>query len=405
MHRLPILLFVITILLSACGPSATVVVPTGLPTITPEPIQPPCNASLSIDATPIPGVDSRFPAVSAQDWVRGPADASVTIVIYNDFQCAECNDEVLREVLKENPKDARLVYRPFPQPDRYDKALLAARAAESAGAQGKFWEMHDLLFDRQSEWIPLSSEQFPAWVKKEALQLGMDGDRFESDLNSEAVRLKIQKAVEDGKAASIPVLPLLLINGTVYSGPKDLFAFNQMVRLYALGKRQFTSCPPMTIDPRRQYIATLTTAKGNIVIELYADKAPLTVNSFVFLARHGWYNGITFHRVIPGFVAQTGDPSGTGMGGPGYLFVNEIDPSLHFNKPGMVGMANSGMNTNGSQFFITYAAKPHLDGSFVIFGFVLSGMDVLEKLTPRDPGKDPLAPPGDILVSVSIEER
>jgi len=399
-----VLLFVAVLLLSACGSPATIVVPPGLPTITAAPTQPPCN-NVSPQPTPVPGLDSRFPAVSASDWTRGTTDASVTIVIYNDFQCVECNDKVLRDVLEQNPNDVRLVYRPFPQPDRYDKALLAAQAAEAAGAQGKFWEMHDLLFDRQSEWIPLSGEQYQAWVRKEAENLGLDGDRFESDMTGEAIRAKIQKAVEDGKAASIPVLPLLLVNGDVYSGPTELFAFNQMVRLYALGKRQFTSCPPLTIDLRKQYIATLKTDKGNVVIELYADKAPYTVNSFVFLARNGWYNGLTWHRVIPGFVAQTGDPSGTGMGGPGYLFINEISPSLHFDKPGMVGMANSGPNTNGSQFFITYAAKPHLDGIYTIFGFVLSGMDVLEKLTPRDPGKNPLAPPGDLLISVSIEER
>jgi cyclophilin family peptidyl-prolyl cis-trans isomerase len=129
------------------------------------------------------------------------------------------------------------------------------------------------------------------------------------------------------------------------------------------------------------------------------------VNSFVFLAKNGWFNSVTFHRVIPGYMAQTGDPSGTGLGGPGYFFKNEITTDLEYNKPGVVGMANSGPDTNGSQFFITYAPAPTLDGSYTIFGQVLNGMDVLEKLTPRDPSQGVNLPPGDKIISVTIEEK
>ena len=111
---------------------------------------------------------------------------------------------------------------------------------------------------------------------------------------------------------------------------------------------------------KKQYIATIHTEKGDIVIQLFPDKAPLAVNSFVFLARQGWFDGVTFHRVIPGFAAQAGDPSGTGKGNPGYFFNNEIS-DLKFDKPGMVGMANSGPDTNGSQFFITFAPAAHLE--------------------------------------------
>ena len=226
-----------------------------------------------------------------------------------------------------------------------------------------------------------------------------------SDFNDPATLSKVQKAEAEAKEAGIPVLPLVLINGEIYYGPTDYSAFDQVVRLTALGKRQFATCPDVTIDPARQYLATIKTEKGDIVIELYADKAPLTVNSFIFLVRSGWYDGVTFHRVIPDFVAQAGDPSGTGVGGPGYLFRNEIHPSLHFDKPGMLGMANSGADTNGSQFFITYTAQPTLDGRFTVFGHVLSGMDVLAKLTPRDPSTNAILPDGDIIISITIEER
>ena len=161
----------------------------------------------------------------------------------------------------------------------------------------------------------------------------------------------------------------------------------------------------MEIDTDKQYIATIKTDKGDIVLELFADKAPLTVNSFVFLARRGWYDGVSFHRVIAGFVAQAGDPSGTGLGGPGYIFRNEIDPSLSFDKPGMVGMANSGPDTNGSQFFITFGPQTNLDGNYTIFGHVLSGMDVLAQITPRDSTQGYLLSSGDIIITITIEER
>jgi cyclophilin family peptidyl-prolyl cis-trans isomerase len=131
----------------------------------------------------------------------------------------------------------------------------------------------------------------------------------------------------------------------------------------------------------------------------------MTVNSFLFLARQGWYDNITFHRVIPELFAQTGDPSGTGKGNPGYYIITEIDPSLTFDKPGMVAMVNSGPDTGGSQFFITYAPTTQYNGQYTIFGEVLSGMEVLGQLTPRDaqPGTD--TPPGDKLLRVTIEEK
>lgn len=125
------------------------------------------------------------------------------------------------------------------------------------------------------------------------------------------------------------------------------------------------------------------------MIQLFPDKAPLAVNSFLFLARQGWYDGVTFHRVLIGFAAQAGDPSGTGKGNPGYFFFNDEINDLKFDKPGMVGVANSGPNTNGSQFFITFAPEPHLDGGYTIFGQVISGLDVAEQLTLPRPRSRP----------------
>jgi cyclophilin family peptidyl-prolyl cis-trans isomerase len=170
------------------------------------------------------------------------------------------------------------------------------------------------------------------------------------------------------------------------------------------GVKQWASPPPMSIDKSKQYFATVKMAKGGeFVMQLFPDKAPLTVNSFVFLARQHFFDGVTFHRVIDGFMAQGGDPTGTGTGGPGYEFANE-DNDLKFDKPGVVAMANAGRDTNGSQFFITYAPQPRLDGGYTIFGQVVSGMDVVNGLTRRDPTQNPTFT-GDAIQMVTIEEK
>lgn len=168
--------------------------------------------------------------------------------------------------------------------------------------------------------------------------------------------------------------------------------------------QQYASAPEMTIDPSKQYLATVTMEKGGeFVIELYPQKAPITVNSFIFLAREGYFNGITFHRVIADFMAQTGDPSGTGYGGPGYTFVNE-DSDLTFDKTGVVAMANAGRDTNGSQFFITFGPQERLNGDYTIFGQVISGMDVVTSITLRDPRQNP-DDTGDMIASIVITEK
>ena len=143
----------------------------------------------------------------------------------------------------------------------------------------------------------------------------------------------------------------------------------------------------MVIDPKKKYTATFKTEKGDFVVELFADKAPKTVNNFVFLARDGFYDDTTFHRVIKGFMAQGGDPTGSGRGGPGYKFADEFNTSLKHSGAGILSMANAGPNTNGSQFFITYGPTPHLDGKHAVFGKVVSGMDVVNSIPERDPGR------------------
>jgi len=171
-----------------------------------------------------------------------------------------------------------------------------------------------------------------------------------------------------------------------------------------VGAKQYSAAPPMLIDVAKQYFANVKMANGSeFVIQLYPDKAPITVNSFVFLAREGYFDGVTFHRVLEDFMAQGGDPTGTGMSGPGYQFVNE-DNDLKFDKAGVVAMANAGRDTNGSQFFITFAPVERLNGGYTIFGQVVSGMEAVNALTRRDPQKNPDYI-GDAIESVTITEK
>jgi cyclophilin family peptidyl-prolyl cis-trans isomerase len=158
-------------------------------------------------------------------------------------------------------------------------------------------------------------------------------------------------------------------------------------------------------DARKSYAAVVETTKGRMVLELYADKTPKTVNSFVWLARHHYYDGIKFHRVLDGFMAQTGDPTGTGSGGPGYKFEDEFDSSLKHRGKGILSMANAGAGTNGSQFFITFLDTPHLDGRHSVFGKIIDGLEVLDKLQRIDPSRPSFGVQPDSITRLYIVEK
>ncbi|MBP8857109.1 MAG: peptidylprolyl isomerase [Anaerolineaceae bacterium] len=167
-------------------------------------------------------------------------------------------------------------------------------------------------------------------------------------------------------------------------------------------QKRWATPPLLEIDTKKKYQATLSTDKGDIIIDLFTDKVPNTVNNFVFLARQGYYDGTIFHRVIADFMAQGGDPTGTGMGGPGYQFADEFDRSLKHDKPGVLSMANAGPDTNGSQFFITHVPTPWLDLKHSVFGQVVKGMDVVMSIPPRDPQRPQY--PGVKILKIDISE-
>lgn len=158
--------------------------------------------------------------------------------------------------------------------------------------------------------------------------------------------------------------------------------------------KQWKSPPEMKIDPDKHYQVNMETAKGNIKLELYPQHAPKTVNNFVYLAHEGYYDGVTFHRVISNFMIQGGDPTGTGTGGPGYKFEDEVIGNPLRHEAGVISMANAGPNTNGSQFFITHSPQPHLDGKHTVFGKVIEGKDVVDSINQ-----------GDQIISVEIGEE
>ena len=406
MRKLLSFLF-LTFLVSSCATSPATANPTA--SVIPSLIIPTPPACTTIQIEPTPGSDapSLFVPENKSDHVRGAQTPILTITEYSDYQDVRSGQlaKVLDQLLEEHPKEIRVISRIFPLMSINDKAALAAQAAEAAGEQDNFWEMYHLLYAQQEAWSKLSVKEFEEWLGAQAVALGLNVDQFKADLKRQDIVKKVQEAWEGGQKIGIPGTPLMLLNGQIYGGPRDYTSLNDIIQLMILGKRQYTSCPAVTVQKNKQYLATLHTVKGDIVIQLFPDKAPMTVNSFLFLARNGWYDNITFHRVIPDLFAQTGDPSGTGRGNPGYYIITEINPALKFDKPGMVAMVNSGPDTSGSQFFVTYAPTTQFNGQYTIFGEVLSGMEVLRQLTPRDPKPGTDIAPGDKLINVTVEEK
>lgn len=359
-----------------------------------------------------PSADSPFPAVSDADWSRGAADPALTIVEYSDLQCPSCAalESVLQQLLANYPDDVRVVFRHFPligteESPFHTKAALAAQAVEAAGRQGAFWELLELLFAEQADWTDLDQAAWEAYLLDAAAALSLDAARFEADLHDPELEMMATEAWNWGVANNVTYTPYLLVNGVPFQWQGDYATLDAIVKLEMLAERQFTSCPEMIIDPEADYTAILHTEKGDIAIHLLPEVAPMAVNSFIFLANNDWFDDVSFHRVLEGFMAQAGDPTGTGLGGPGYTFAIEISSDWVFDRAGLLALANSGPTANGSQFFLTLDAAEHLNGAYTIFGEVIDGMDVLESISVRDPSQGANLPPGDLILDVTILEN
>ena len=349
-----------------------------------------------------------YPEISDEDWVKGPKDALLTIIEYTDFQCPYCaifNTEA-KKILETYPNEVRIVYRPLPL-SFHNLAPLAAQAAEAAGAQEKFWEMKNYLFDKQQEWASLTIDGFKSWLGDAAKALELDATLFAKDLESEQIVNKIATLTEKATSIGINSTPTLVVNGYPWQQGYTAETFGSILNVIKAESKLSFECPPFEIDVEKKYTATMETEKGKMVFELFPNVAPLAVNSFVHLARKGFYDGVTFHRVLENFMAQGGDPTGSGMSGPGYSYMEEPHPELLFDSSGILAVARTNApGSSGSQFFITFEPAAWLSGQYTIMGRLIEGEDVLKSITIRDPQAQP-APDfdGDKIIKITIEEK
>ena len=296
----------------------------------------------------------------------------------------------------------RLVVRSFPLVRVNEKALLAATAVMSAAEQGVFWEMHNYLITERSSWRDLPPEEFATWLVQTAPELGLDQENFQNDLHSQAMVDRVRSSYERSLAAGVPGAPFLLIDRQPYLLGPEPTNLEAVLRLSLLESRQYESEPPLTIDSQASYTARFTLSRGELVVQLFPGLAPRAVNSFRFLADQGWYDGTGFHRVVPGRLAEAGDPSLTGLGHAGYHFPLETQPGLRFDQAGRVAFDNDGPGTNSARFFITLDQLPALNSSYTIFGTVTEGLGLIRQLDARDPIEDIFEPPELVIESIEV---
>jgi cyclophilin family peptidyl-prolyl cis-trans isomerase len=314
----------------------------------------------------------------------------------------------LRDYLLEKYGDQlRFAYRHLPLTSIHDNALITAEAAEAAGAQGKFWEMHDLLYEKQSDWSNLSEEAVVEKLIEYAEELDLDTEDFEKELTEHTYRQQIMADYEAYQAYGQMATPTYVINRVFYP-TREYGGFNRLeafMVLVGMQGQMYDSPPSQVIEPGKDYAATIRTTKGDIKVDLFQDQAPTNVNSFAFLAQDGWYDGLDFFLVDHEQVALSGDPtrSGAGLPYPGYTCGDETTPDLSFDEAGLLALYTPARNQNNSSFFITYAPQPDFTGSFTIIGRVTEGMDVAESLTETQPGSDQAEP--DAIETILIEEQ
>lgn len=402
MKRITLWLMLITALaaLTACGGARGTDVCGGYP----EPV-----------ASPFVGEPGTIVEIHPEDHVRGEADALVTMLVYNDFDCADCAAlSNAMTSLVDAHDDVRFVYRHYVFEGNGLLAAIAAEAAADLGGEEAFWEMHDLIMVGRPEWTGLTTEAFTAWLGEKAGTIGLDEDAFIGALGNSAYKDLVDEQSIEAKRVGIQKAPVLVVNDSPNTSPPTDLSSLSLIRIASLNARLYSEMPPMVIDPEKKYRAWIETSQGMIVVDLFPDIAPVTVNNFTYLACNGYYDGIIWHRVIDGFVAQTGDPTGTGRAGTGYTIPDEydtqayIEAGMSFNRAGLVAMAKAGApDTARSQFFITLAATPHLDSGFTIFGEVAEGLEVLDELLRYEARG--LTPPGegiepDTVISITVRE-
>lgn len=371
--------------------------PTSTPATTPTPI---ALAFPTATLLPIPAIDN-------SDHSLGNPGAQITLLVYSDFQCPYCAQfyQAWKQAQALHPEDVKLVFRHFPLLPIHDKADLAGAAAEISAQENLFWEMHDILFERHQEWVNLDREGFAGWLMAVASELELDPEFFLKELSAGKYQAAMDAAYRAGVDAGIPGTPFIFLNGVWYRLNPTAINLEASIRLELLKTKQYLEPPQMEFKESTLYFAHLELDQGEIIIQLFPEQAPATIASYIFLAEQGWYDGIGFHTVQTDSMVESGDPTGTGLGGPGYLLLDEIGDTLNFDEIGMLAMSSSGPNTNGSRFFINLVPLPYLNGSRTIVGRVISGLELLTGLNERDPLEDLFEPYELVIRSIRIERR
>ncbi|MFN4292630.1 MAG: peptidylprolyl isomerase [Thermoflexales bacterium] len=359
---------------------------------------------------PKPVTCEPFPLnVNADDHVLGNPQAATTIIEYGDFQCPACAafHPQMKALMATVSDTVRLVFRHFPLP-QHDKAIPTARAAEAAARQGKFWEMYDLLYEKQGEWSNKPFAEITATLKTYAEALKLDVAQFERDLASDAVAARVQRDVASGQAANVGGTPSLFLDGSTV----QLQTFQQpdtaeQLRGYAdrraksvagLSAKTFNFAKPEQITSKdAKYVMTVKTNRGDIVAELDPALAPVNVNATVFLAQQGYFDGapVVLNDQQIGAIL-IGNP--TAAGNPGFECGVELTPGA-MSKPGIVALFGSG-DTSSAQFIFTYSPTLELDGRFSVIGQIISGLDVVKSLTAAQGDAK-----ADVIQSVTVEQK
>lgn len=346
--------------------------------------------------------------VGEDEHVIGEPGVPVTIILYTDLATEWTPGVVaaVEGVVEDRPELARVVFRHAPSGEQARLAAEAIEAAADLGGPEAAWGMIDTLSERRAAWADLPEEPLLDLLAEEADQLGLDADAFRTALEEGEYEVEIEAAITQAHETGVNEAPTIFVNDIqIYNPPaskKDIGS----IALIRATEMQYAEKPPMVIDPERDYAAWIVTTRGTIALDLFADLAPETVNNFAYLACAGYYDGVPWHRVLPNFIAQAGDPSGTGLGGPGYTIPDEYERSaLSFNQPGWISMARTTEADSASaQFFITMSPATHLDGEFTIFGEVVDGMDVVMNLNPRNPSQGEPEGEPDYVQTIMVRE-
>ena len=343
------------------------------------------------------------------DHLIGKADAPVTIIEYGDMQCPACGQLApsIRSAFALISDTVRMVFRHFPLASIHDKAQISAQAVEAAGMQGKFWEMHDLLYAKQAEWSSIPVTDVVSTFSGYAKSLSLDTARFETDIKSKAVTDRIAEDVKTADKLQLNATPTMFLNGreinpSAFTQPDiaaQIRSFAENLPAPAANAVKINIAKPdQVVDQNATYQLSIKTTRGDIQAELDPKLAPVNVNSVVYLAQKGYYNNSPVAQNVSGLgLVLFGDPSAAGN--PGYSCGMEAPKPGAFSAAGVVALLFDG-KANTAQFFMTYSPTKQLESQYTVIGKVTAGLDVLKTLTAY--GK---TNPGDKITSVTVTKK